>query len=76
MTTGGKAEVWAEHFIAVHLHEIGLTCDQPTTLARASPTDVNDTALGDTIFEATSRSGGLLAARGFSVSGNVAWTSS
>ena len=37
MTTGSRAEVWAEHFIAIHLHEIGLTYDQATPWPGPAP---------------------------------------
>ena len=76
MTTGAQAEVWADHFIAVHLHEIGLTYDQASTLARSNPTNAKYAALESTVFQGTTLRSELLEAYGFSVFGTIAWISS
>lgn len=72
MTTGAQAEVWANHFIAVHLKGMGLTYDQASTLARSNPSNAKDQALVTTVFQGTTLRSELLEAYGFSIFGTIA----
>lgn len=75
MTTGAQAQVYADHFIAVHLAEIGggLTYSQLSAKAMAAPK--NATLAGEvaTVFKGTTLRGMLLNAYGFWKLGQIAW---
>lgn len=74
MTTGAQAQTYADHFIAVHLREIGggLTYSQLSAKSMAAP---KNTALADqvaTVFKGTTLRGMLLNAYGFWKFGQIA----
>ncbi len=74
MTTGAQAQAYADHFIAVHLGEIGggLTYSQLSARAMADP---KNAALADqvaTVFKGTTLRGMLLNAYGFWKMGQIA----
>ena len=74
MTTGAQAQTYADHFIAVHLGEIGggLTYSQLSAKAMADP---KNTALADqvaTVFKGTTLRGMLLNAYAFWQMGQIA----
>ena len=74
MTTGAQAQTYADHFIAVHLREIGggLTYSQLSAKAMANPKNV---ALADqvaAVFKGTTLRGMLLNAYGFWEFGQIA----
>ncbi len=74
MTTGAQAQTYADHFIAVHLREIGggLTYSQLSAKAMADP---KNAALADqvaTVFKGTTLRGMLLNAYGFWQMGQIA----
>jgi len=74
MTTGAQAQAYADHFIAVHLGEIGggLTYSQLSAKAMADP---KNAALADqvaTVFKGTTLRGMLLNAYGFWKMGQIA----
>jgi hypothetical protein len=73
MVNGAQAEVWADHFIAVHLKEIGggKTYSQLSAAAMASP---HNTALAQqvqTVFRGETLRGMLLNAYGFWQMGQI-----
>jgi hypothetical protein len=75
MTTGAQAQTYADHFIAVHLREIGggLTYSQLSAKALADP---KNTALADqvaAVFKGTTLRGMLLNAYGFWQMGQIVW---
>lgn len=75
MTTGAQAQAYADHFIAVHLREIGggLTYSQLSAKAMAQP---NNQALAGqvaAIFKGTTLRGMLLNAYGFWQMGQIAF---
>ena len=75
MSTGAQAQVYADHFIKVHLGEIGggLTYAQLSAKAMAAP---KNAALADevaTVFKGTTLRGMLLNAYGFWQMGQIAW---
>lgn len=78
LTTGPQAAAYADHFIAVHLQEIGggQTYAQLSTAARAlpagSPAAVAAGAKVDSVFQGTTLRGMLLNAYGFSMLGEIA----
>jgi hypothetical protein len=82
LTTGAQAEAYADHFIAVHLQEIGggKTFAQLSTIARSLPpgsaaaTKAEGTA--QTVFQGTTLRGLLLEAYSFSVFGQIAFIAS
>ncbi len=74
LTTGRQAEVWADHFIAVHLQEMtgGKTYAQ---LSAASLADPSNTALAktvQTVFQGQTLRGTLLTAYAFWMFGVIA----
>src|SRR5215475_3974886 len=74
MTSGAQAQTYADHFIAVHLGEIGggLTYSQLSAKAMADP---KNTALADqvaTVFKGTTLRGMLLNAYAFWQMGQIA----
>jgi hypothetical protein len=66
MTTGAQAEAYADHFIARHIAEMGMTYSQASAKCRATPPDKQACALEPTIFQGTTLRGMLLEAWGFS----------
>ncbi len=75
MTTGAQAETWADHFIRVHLGEIGggLTYSQLSAKAMAAPANAKLAAQVETVFKGTTLRGMLLNAYGFWQLGQIAW---
>ena len=74
MTTGAQAKMYADHFIAVHLKEIGggKTYSQLSAEALANPTDQKLQAQVDTVFKGTTLRGLLLNAYAFWQIGQLA----
>jgi hypothetical protein len=74
MTTGAQAETYANHFIAVHLKEIGggKTYSQLSAEALANPKDLKLKAQVDTVFKGTTLRGLLLNAYAFWQIGQIA----
>jgi hypothetical protein len=75
MTTGAQAQAYADHFILVHLREIGggLTYSQLSAKAMADP---KNTKLADqvaAVFKGTTLRGMLLNAYGFWTMGEIAF---
>jgi hypothetical protein len=79
LTTGPQAEAYADHFIAIHLQEIGggKTYAQLSAAARAlpagSPAAAKAEAVVQTVFQGTTLRGLLLEAYSFSVFGEIAF---
>jgi hypothetical protein len=75
MTTGAQAQTYADHFIAVHLGEIGggLTYSQLSAKAMADPTNTKLADQVATVFKGTTLRGMLLNAYGFWQMGQIAW---
>lgn len=71
MTTGAQAETYADHFIAVHLQEIGggQTYSQVSTKSQAAPTDTKLAAEVQTLFRGETLRGLLLNSYGFATIG-------
>ncbi len=67
LLTGPQAEAYANHFIAVHLKEIGggMTYSQLSAKAQAQPTNAKLAGQVDTIFKGTTLRGLLLEAYAF-----------
>ena len=74
LTTGAQAETYADHFIAVHLNEIGggQTYSQLSTAAQADPTNTKLAGEVATIFKGTTLRGMLLNAYGWGEIGTIA----
>jgi hypothetical protein len=78
MTTGAQAEAYADHFIAIHLQEIGggLTyaqlSAQALALPKGSPAYVAAEAKVQTVFQGTTLRGLLLEAYAFGTFGQIA----
>jgi hypothetical protein len=75
MTTGAQAQAYADHFIKVHLAEIGggLTYSQLSAKAMAAPKDAKLADEVATVFKGTTLRGMLLNAYGFWQMGQIAW---
>jgi hypothetical protein len=75
MTTGAQAQTYADHFIRVHLIEIGggLTYSQLSAKAMAAPANTKLAAQVETVFKGTTLRGMLLNAYGFGQMGQIAW---
>ena len=75
MTTGAQAQVYADHFIKVHLGEIGggLTYSQLSAKAMAAPANTKLAGQVETVFKGTTLRGMLLNAYGFWQMGQIAW---
>jgi hypothetical protein len=73
MTTGAQAQVYADHFIAVHLREIGggQTYSQLSAKALASPKDAALAAQVQTMFRGETLRGLLLNAYAFWTIGQI-----
>ncbi len=74
LTTGAQAEVYADHFIAVHLSEMpyGGVYAKASAAALANPKNTAIAAEVDTIFTGTTLRGLLLEAYGFGQMGEIA----
>jgi len=74
LTTGAQAETYADHFIAVHLREIGggKTYAQLSSEAQADPGNTNLAAEVDTVFKGETLRGLLLNAYAFGTMGTIA----
>jgi len=74
LTTGAQAEAYANHFIAVHLQEIGggLTYSQLSAKAIANPNDQKLAGQVATMFKGETLRGLLLNAYAFSIFGMIA----
>src|SRR3989440_9921975 len=74
LTTGEQAQVYANHFIGVHLQEIagGQTYSQVSAKAQANPTDTKLAGQVQTLFRGETLRGLLLNAYGWSVVGHIA----
>ncbi|HEX2319073.1 MAG TPA: hypothetical protein VHJ18_08845 [Streptosporangiaceae bacterium] len=74
MTTGAQAQTYSEHFIAVHLSEIGggLTYSQLSAKAMADPTNTKLADQVATVFKGTTLRGMLLNAYAFWQMGQIA----
>ena len=74
MTTGAQAETYADHFIKVHLGEIGhgQTYSQLSAKAMASPKNTALAGEVETVFKGTTLRGMLLNAYGFWKMGQIA----
>lgn len=74
MTTGAQAETYANHFIAVHLSEIGggQTYAQLSAKAQAAPTNTKLAGQVATLFKGETLRGLLLNAWGWSVVSTIA----
>jgi hypothetical protein len=74
LTTGAQAQVYANHFIGVHLQEIagGQTYAQVSTKAQANPTDTKLAGQVQTLFRGETLRGLLLNAYGWWTIGTYA----
>ena len=74
LVTGAQAQTYADHFIAVHLKEIGggKTYAQVSTAAQADPTNTALQAQVDTLFKGETLRGMLLNAYAFWKLGQIA----
>ncbi len=77
LLTGQEAEVYADHFIAVHLNEIGggLTYSQLSAKSMADPSNKTLAASVQTMFQGTMLRSTLLTAYAFSVFATIAFWS-
>jgi len=75
LTTGPQAETYANHFIAVHLNEIGggQTYAQVSGKALADPTNTKLADQANTLFKGTTLRGMLLNAYAFWTFGTIAF---
>jgi len=75
MTTGAQAGTYANHFIAVHLREIGggKTYSQLSAASMAQPTNAALAAQVATVFKGTTLRSMLLEAYGFGTMATIAW---
>ena len=74
LTTGAQAEVYANHFIGVHLTEVagGKTYAQVSTLAQADPTNTALQGQANTLFKGNALRGLLLNAYAFGTMASIA----
>ncbi|MEA3079787.1 MAG: hypothetical protein QOF05_1195 [Sphingomonadales bacterium] len=74
LTTGAQAEVYADHFIAVHLKEVagGKTYAQLSSAAQADPTNTKLTGQVATMFKGETLRGLLLNAYAFDTMATIA----
>ena len=75
MTTGAQAGTYANHFIAVHLREMGngKTYSQLSTESMAQPNNAKLAGLVATVFKGTTLRSMLLEAYGFGTMATIAW---
>lgn len=78
LLTGAEAEAYADHFIAVHLQEIGggKTYSQLSAEAQANPKDVKLASKVNTMFKGETLRGLLLEAYAFWMFGEIALVAS
>jgi len=74
LTTGAQAQVYADHFIAVHLKEIGggKTYAQLSSQAQADPTNTKLAGTVNTMFKGETLRGLLLNAYAFGTMATIA----
>lgn len=74
LTTGAQAEVYADHFIAIHVGEIagGKTYSELSAASKANPTDTKLAGQVDTVFRGETLRGLLLNAYAFGKMGTIA----
>ena len=74
LTTGDQAQVYANHFIAVHLNEVagGKTYSEVSAAAMADPTNTTLQGQVNTLFKGTTLRGMLLNAYAFGRMGAIA----
>ena len=74
LTTGAQAETYADHFIAIHLKEIGggKTYSQLSAAAQADPTNTKLAAQVETVFKGETLRGLLLNAYAFGTMATIA----
>ncbi len=74
LTTGAQAEVYANHFIAVHLNEVagGKTYAEVSSAAQADPTNTTLQGQANTLFKGNALRGLLLNAYAFGTMGTIA----
>jgi hypothetical protein len=72
MLTGAQAETYADHFIRVHLHEMGMTYAQASTKSMADPKNAQLAGLVQTLFRGETLRGLLLNAYAFGFLANIA----
>jgi hypothetical protein len=75
MTTGAQAQAYADHFIAVHVREIGggLTYSQLSAKAMADPENTKLAGQVAAVFKGETLRGMLLNAYGFWKMGQIVW---
>jgi hypothetical protein len=75
MTNGAQAQAYADHFIAVHVREIGggLTYSQLSAKAMAAPTNTKLADQVAAVFKGETLRGMLLNAYGFWKMGQIVW---
>jgi hypothetical protein len=75
MTTGAQAQAYANHFIAVHLREIGggKTYSQLSAASMAQPKNTALAGQVATVFKGTTLRSMLLEAYGFGTIAQIAW---
>jgi hypothetical protein len=75
MTNGAQAQAYADHFIAVHVREIGggLTYSQLSAKAMAAPTNTKLAGQVAAVFKGETLRGMLLNAYGFWKMGQIVW---
>ena len=72
LTNGVQAETYANHFLGVHLSDMGLTYSQASAKAIAAPTDAKLASLVATLFKGETLKGLLLNAYGWWTIGTYA----
>lgn len=75
LVTGAQAEVFADHYIAVHLQKVGggKTYSELSAQSMANPTDAALSAKVDTLFKGEMLRGTLLNAYAFDTMGMIAY---
>lgn len=73
MTNGNQAETYANHFIKVHLGEMGMTYSQASAKALANPTNTKLQTLVATLFKGETLRGMLLNSWGWWTVGTYAF---
>jgi len=72
LTTGAQARAYAEHYLGVHLQDMGMTYSEASAASRADPENEELAGLVQTIFRGTTLKGLLLNAYAFWVFGQLA----
>ena len=72
LTTGAQARAYAEHYLGVHLEDMGMTYSEASAASRADPENEELAGLVQTIFRGTTLKGLLLNAYAFWVFGQLA----